>query len=126
MMRINSIGKCFYREKNYSEALQHYEIVLKLIQKAALNDHVDKAYILKNIGEVYLDLLNFDFALNYLTQALDMYKKTFNDLEHRAVAKCLHLIGQVYYCKNNDDDNAMCQDCYERSKKYTRPGDHNN
>ncbi|CAF1961175.1 unnamed protein product [Rotaria magnacalcarata] len=126
-MRINNIGKCFYREKNYSEALKHYEIVLKLIQKANLNDHVDKAYTLKNMGEVYLDLFNFDFALNYFTEALDMYKKTFNDLEHRDVAKCLHLIGQVYYCKNNDDDNAMCQDCYDKALniwKNVLPGDH--
>ncbi|CAF3302373.1 unnamed protein product [Rotaria socialis] len=99
-MRINNIGKCFYRQKNDFEALQNYEI----------------AYTLKNIGEVHLDLLNCDLSLNYFTQALDLYKKTFNDLEHRDVAKCLHLIGQVYYYKNNDDDdNDICQDCYDKA-----------
>ncbi|CAF1503003.1 unnamed protein product, partial [Rotaria sp. Silwood1] len=47
--------------------------------------------------EDYLDLLNFDLVLNYFTQALDIYKKTFDDLQHRDVAKCLNLIGEVYY-----------------------------
>lgn len=83
---INNIGKCFYRQKDYSQALKQYGTVLELIQKVNLNDHVDMAYTLKNIGEVYMDLLSFDFALTYFTKALDIYKKTFDDLEHREIA----------------------------------------
>ncbi|CAF3958648.1 unnamed protein product, partial [Adineta steineri] len=80
---INNIGKCYYRQKHYSQALKQYHIMLKLLEKANLKDHADMAYTLKNIGEVYLDLLNFDLALDYFHQALFIYKKIFNDLEHR-------------------------------------------
>ncbi|CAF3725106.1 unnamed protein product [Rotaria sp. Silwood1] len=65
--------------------------------------------------EDYLDLLNFDLVLNYFTQALDIYKKTFDDLQHRDVAKCLNLIGEVYYGKNNHDDDSTCHNYYSQA-----------
>ncbi|CAF1448532.1 unnamed protein product [Adineta steineri] len=111
---INNIGKCYYRQKHYSQALKQYHIMLKLLEKANLKDHADMAYTLKNIGEVYLDLLNFDLALDYFHQALFIYKKIFNDLEHRDIAKCLNLIGQVYYYKNTNDDET-CLDYYNKA-----------
>ncbi|CAF1403648.1 unnamed protein product [Adineta steineri] len=113
-IEINNIGKCFYRQKNYSQALKQYHIMLQLLEKANLKDHVDMAYTLKNIGEVYLDLLNFDLALDYFDQALFIYKKIFNDLEHRDIAKCLNLIGQIYYYKNTNDDET-CLNYYNKA-----------
>ncbi|CAF1426629.1 unnamed protein product [Adineta steineri] len=125
-VKINNIGKCFYRQKHYSQALKQYYITLQLLEKANLKDHVDMAYTLKNIGEVYLDLLNFDLALDYFHQALFIYKKIFNDLEHRDIAKCLNLIGQVYYYKNNNDDET-CLDYYNKALeiwKHVLPDNH--
>lgn len=113
-MRINNIGKCFYRLKHYSDALEQYQIVLKLIEKDNVNDHVDEAYTLKNIGEVYLDLSKYELSINYFNRALDIYKKTFNDLPNRDIAKCLHLLGQVYYSRNDgEDDSNLCESYYK-------------
>ncbi|CAF4935508.1 unnamed protein product [Rotaria sp. Silwood1] len=129
----NNIGKSDYKKCQYTEAMRDFkesldvarrvlqgndnyrDMVLKLIEKANLNDHVDLGYTLKNIDEDYLDLLNFDLVLNYFTQALDIYKKTFDDLQHRDVAKCLNLIGEVYYGKNNHDDDSTCHNYYSQA-----------
>ncbi|CAF1267087.1 unnamed protein product [Rotaria sp. Silwood1] len=132
-VNTNNIGKSYYKKCQYTEAMRDFkesldvarrvlqgndnyrDMVLKLIEKADLNDHVDLGYTLKNIDEVYLDLLNFELALNYFTQALDIYKKTFDDLQHRDVAKCLNLIGEVYYGKNNHDDDSTCHNYYSQA-----------
>ena len=108
---ISNIGKISYREKKYADALQQYDIVLKLLEKAGRTEHIDLAYTLKNIGEVYFDLLNFDLALTHLNQALTMYKKIFGKRKQRDIAKCLHLIGQVYYYRNADQYND--ETCFE-------------
>ncbi|CAF4978276.1 unnamed protein product [Rotaria sp. Silwood1] len=133
LANTNNIGKSDYKKCQYTEAMRDFkesldvarrvlqgndnyrDMVLKLIEKADLNDHVDLGYTLKNLDEDYLDLLNFDLVLNYFTQALDIYKKTFDDLQHRDVAKCLNLIGEVYYGKNNHDDDSTCHNYYSQA-----------
>ncbi|UJR12445.1 hypothetical protein I4U23_016621 [Adineta vaga] len=129
-MRINNIGKCFYRQGNLAEALKHYEFVLQLIRKANLTEHVDLAYTLKNFGEVYCDLLNFDLSLDYFNQSLEMYQCIYKSRQHSDVAKCLNLIGQVYYRKNSDDDDdSVCYNFYvEALNIWTNvlPSDHPN
>ncbi|CAF0823147.1 unnamed protein product [Adineta ricciae] len=112
---ISNIGKCFYRQKNYSEALKQYEITFALLTKDNLHDHIDMAYTLKNIGEVYLDLLNFDLALSYFKRALFLYEKAFHGGQHRDIAKCLNLIGQVYYYENTDNDDETCLNYYNKA-----------
>ncbi|CAF1133886.1 unnamed protein product [Didymodactylos carnosus] len=59
------------------------------------------------MGEVYLDLSDFDKALDYFHQALNIYKEKFGDnINQRNIAKCYHLIGQVYL-KQNDANRAL-------------------
>ncbi|CAF1193842.1 unnamed protein product [Didymodactylos carnosus] len=104
--KMNNIGKCLYRQKNYAGALRKYESMMELMKQANVLEHRNLAYTLTNIGEVYLELKNFDLALDFFMGALNMYKRVYNNPEHRDVGKCLNLIGEVYYNKNSSDDDT--------------------
>ncbi|CAF4203197.1 unnamed protein product, partial [Rotaria sordida] len=104
---LNHLGKIYYRIKNYDQALNYYSQALDMLEKTVSINHADSAYTLKNMGEVHLDLLDFDKAYNYFYRALNIYKEKFgSNTDQREIAKCYHLIGQVYL-KQNDYEHAL-------------------
>ncbi|CAF3993171.1 unnamed protein product, partial [Rotaria sp. Silwood2] len=64
--------------------------------------HFDKAYTLKNRGEVLFALGDLIGALELFEKALEMYSRIFReDKNHRDIAKCQHLIGMTHLAIGN-------------------------
>ena len=81
---------------NHSVALRYYQIGLNqsLTQFSEQNDW--SAIFYNNIGEAYLNKVEYDMALKYFSQALEIQKK-LHGTEHPIIANTYNNIGEVYY-----------------------------
>jgi len=118
----------YYRNKdnNYSQALRHYEEALRIAR--IVKDYERESECLTNIGEIYIQLGNYDKALEYQKNVLkiDQEKLQLEKSEKDAfVAKDLNNIGVTYRKKyafqsqdKNDLDNALAN--YTESLRIAR------
>lgn len=97
-VNTSSIGMIAKRKGETNKALKYYQEALGIF----IGDLTGKAYQYRDIGRLY-HLSNFVDALNYLTKALDIFKKTDNLMEE---AITLHTIG-ILYRNQNDQNRAL-------------------
>lgn len=67
---LNGIGFIEKSQGNLVEALTHFNKALEVVYKGDLEDHANK--LLKNIGDIYFELKDFDKALEYNTNSLNI------------------------------------------------------
>ena len=98
---ISNIGNIYYVLKNYKKALKYYFDALETNNLGKSN----KAYILNNIGCIYLEEKKFYQANNYLNKSIQ-YKKELND--NKGLSQTYQNLATVY----------IEQDRYEEAIKY--------
>ena len=69
----NNIGKIYYRTKNYQAAKEHYDKALDCLKMLMPNGHIDIAYTLKNMSELYLAMKELEIATSYIHDARKFY-----------------------------------------------------
>ena len=75
--RMNfSLGRASQGNEDYEKALEYYQDVRPLIEKA--NDTKSLTYLLNNIAGCYLGLADYENAIAYYTQNLEVSKKAEN------------------------------------------------
>lgn len=87
--RIGNVYGEMYQ--NHEEALANYLSALKIHQELGTDHHA--MWVMMNIGREYLELKDYEKAIDYLNQSLSLGKKS--DDRH-VVAYCLTNIGDVY------------------------------
>ena len=78
LMRIGDVyfqnSKMESKELYYSQAIEYYEMALEKYKKS---DHENTAYLLNCIGSIYENLLKYDLALQYYSEAYTMFNSYF-------------------------------------------------
>jgi CHAT domain-containing protein len=113
----------YYRNKdnNYSQALKHYEEALRIAR--IVKEYERESECLTNIGEIYIQLGNYDKALEYQKNVLKIDKEKLE--KESFVAQDLNNIGVTYQKKyvlksqdKNDLDKALAN--YKESLRIAR------
>lgn len=88
---LNNFG-VFYEEayNNLDSAIYYYTKASELYR--LLDDEINYAICLNNIGQVYIKLNEFDTALDFFNQALSIFKKNDNNKWESIVLKHLGII----------------------------------
>ncbi|CAF5003981.1 unnamed protein product, partial [Rotaria sp. Silwood1] len=105
----------------YKDEDKMWRVTFSLCEKDFMHPHIATSY--NNIGLVYKDKGDYDNALDYCKQALDIWKQTLPE-EHPDIASSYNNIGLIYQDKG-DYDNAL--DCYKKAHdiwKQTLPEKH--
>jgi tetratricopeptide (TPR) repeat protein len=91
-----ALGNIYYDKGNFGKALENYIEADKLYESLKIEQGVLQAAM--NIGLIYDEQGLFDKALNQYNIALDKAKAAGNK---KMYADCLHLLGALYYSKDN-------------------------
>lgn len=75
-----NIAIVYSKKCQYELALDYYKKALSITEKLYRDDKPHKAMILDNIGRVNKD--DFDTAIDYLSRALDMYRRVLPEKHH--------------------------------------------
>ena len=81
--------------------MEYHDKAINILEKVFDEDVADKiAVVYNNIGNDYQEQGNIDKALEYLTKALDLYKKRYGE-DYPIVAKFYNNIGSSYSKQKN-------------------------
>jgi len=92
----NRLCEVYWRNGNYSLALEKVEEALQKSTKISSQNHPEKAKIYSNLGIIYDFKGNYDIALVYHEKALKMRKELFDE-KHSSIASSYNNIAIVYY-----------------------------
>jgi tetratricopeptide (TPR) repeat protein len=109
MITTNAIGNSYFYQGDYSRALQYY---LKALRMAEAVKSDDAALYLGNVGIVYIELGEFDKALDYIEKAIEKDQKLGNDQD---VGRHYGNTGVVYSLKK---DYAKALEYHRKSLEY--------
>ena len=112
-----SRGYIFYKTKDYKKCIFCYNNALKAMERDHGFDYSGKDQILLNLGQVYLDLNQFDIALDNLLKCKDLISK-ISGQTNASFSLCLNKIGQVYQ-KRSQTTNDLDQFLDKRKKDIT-------
>ena len=87
----NALGFNYYVAGNYPEALGEFKKYRELA--LFLNDHINSASAINNLGNVEIEMGNYSHALGYYIEALGERKKTG---EKKGIAQSYNNIGYLY------------------------------
>ncbi|KAK3930791.1 Tonsoku-like protein [Frankliniella fusca] len=110
---LEDIAEHYYTSRDYRNALKYYEEELEEALSLSVPDKIAKSH--RMIGEVKLELCEYDEALKHTKKYYD-YTKTCNSLleEQRA----LTTLGRTYLVQADnmpDKDSAQCKKAYENA-----------
>ena len=115
----NGIGSISWRLGQHQRALDCYDKALKAIDQFAAESRNDKqkkqgavAIIKSSLGNVYLDLLDYESAIKYNEEAIEDFRSMGNDAE---VGRIYNNLARVYEEMGN---YPRAMDRYERAIKY--------
>lgn len=115
----HNLGNINYRQSNYSNALKHYFVALKIREE--IKDKNGMAKSLGNIGNIYYSQGDYPKTLNYYFSALKMDEELGNK---NGIARHFGNIGTVYY---EQGDYPKALDYYfSRLKLDEESGNKNN
>lgn len=92
-------------ERNFLEALDLFDEVLKIRKKIYSDQHPNVAFVYTNIAQVYTTQDKLPKALEYQQKALEIYKKNFGE-KHPELANVYNLMGAIY-AKQGDHKVAL-------------------
>lgn len=90
----NAMGHAYYHKKDYENALECYEESLKIKRSIYKEDDTSIAGSCNNIGFAYIGMQNLDMAITYMSEALEIYKKTLGE-EHEQCIGLKDYISQM-------------------------------
>lgn len=91
----NNVGRIFFQQANYEEAMDAYRKSLR-IRRREQGNSVDVAATIFNIGQVYHQQGEKERALRHYQEFLKLAKKHFGDY-HRDICIVTTCIGQVFH-----------------------------
>ncbi|MCB1144655.1 MAG: CHAT domain-containing protein [Leptospiraceae bacterium] len=94
------IGTNYSLQGKYDEALEYYNLALKIQEKIGVENHPDKATSYNNIGLVHHSKGEYDKALEYHNLALKIQEKIGVE-NHPNKAKSYNNIGLVHHSKGD-------------------------
>ena len=100
-------ASALFRLASIEYDLGEFEKALAHLSKAhdifsATKDSISLAFTLNNIGDVYIQLNNYDLAIKNFEESLRLKKYMFDDT-HSSVGTTLNNIGEVLFCQSNWD-----------------------
>ena len=109
---LNLIATIYYRQNEYTQALEHYQRSLQIRRK--IGDRAGESGSLNNISLVYYDLALYADALEHLFQSLEI-AEAIQDPDSAAYA--LSNIAQVY-AQTGEHEKAL--EYYQRGLEYNQ------
>jgi tetratricopeptide (TPR) repeat protein len=94
---LHDIGKTFFNEKNYKDALQYYKQLLEIFDKLQHTNDLHTAECLKDISLIYQIEGDYSQALNYAIKSYDVLRKILS-FKHPVIKNVLEHIIQL--CNN--------------------------
>ncbi|CAF4466749.1 unnamed protein product [Rotaria sp. Silwood2] len=91
---LRTIGKAFFSDKKYKDALEYYEQSLKILNKCHSIEHLDVAECLKEISLIYQIEGDYSRALDYAINSYDVLRKILSS-KHPEMKKILENIIQI-------------------------------
>lgn len=119
----NNSGKIFYRTNQYHLSEQNYNETLAILENYS-SDNIQKAITLKNKAQLSLTQNDCENSLYHAEKAreyihnttlhfqsrlfivVEIYRHVFPSHDHRNSAKCFHVLGEIYW-KKNDSKQAL-------------------
>jgi serine phosphatase RsbU (regulator of sigma subunit)/Flp pilus assembly protein TadD len=107
-----NIARLFKMMKNYNKSIEYINQSLKIYQQIEEDNQVrvGVTLCLKEFGDVYYEMGDFDQAVEYSNRVLEMNKKSGN---HLGVANSLATLGKIYF---DAGDYQKATTYLERSK----------
>lgn len=90
----NNLGQVYYHKNDYENALECHEASLKIKRRIYKEDDLNIANSCSNIGFVYIGMRKLDMAIEYMSEALEIYKKTLGE-EHEQCIGLKDYISQM-------------------------------
>lgn len=88
-------GYIFYKKGNFTESIKCYNIALKVLERDHGINYSGKEQIFNNLGQAYLELNEFEKALDNFEKAKTNILITSGN-SNATYSSCLNRIGQVY------------------------------
>jgi len=99
-----SRGYIFYKKNDYQESIKCYKTALKVMERDHGLNYFSKEQIFNNLGQVYLELKEFDKALDSFEEAQRDILLTSGD-NNASYSSCLSKIGLVYQKRTQTTTN---------------------
>lgn len=115
-MTRNHIGRVYYYQGRYAQALIELEAALAMIEAAVGREHPYTANVLSNLGIVALDMGDTAQAQRQLAEALDIHRRMVGP-EHWYVARDLNRLGLL---RLSLGDNAAAYRCFRTAWRIRR------
>ena len=113
---LNNIGRVHYIRGNYKQAIHVYEQSLKVrrngLMSSSSNDCLDVAATLFNIGTTYGKLFNYQYAIKYLKEYIDIVQ------EHHAAGNSKLGMDLVHAYKAMAENYYECHDTFLAINSY--------
>ncbi|MBK9017892.1 MAG: tetratricopeptide repeat protein [Saprospiraceae bacterium] len=95
-LAYNDSAVVFYEKGNYEKAKEYLEKSLQAAIKAHSSVHVRVSSVTENIGECYLNIGDFDMAIQYYQKAKLILHKLYADKPNKFIANNLANFGFSY------------------------------
>ena len=116
----NNIGLCLVKQNYVGKSMQEFEQALAIYEQMALDFDCDRdvAFVLNNIGNVYIATGDYEIAQEYLQESLRIQEKLFTTEEsNKKIGVVLHNIGN---CNMAMDAFAEALTYFEQSLMIQR------
>ena len=97
-------GYIFYKKANFTESINCYNIALKVMERDHGVNYSGKEQIFNNLGQVHLELNEFEKALDNFEKAKGLILVTSGN-NNASYSSCLNKIGQVYQKRSHTTTN---------------------
>ncbi len=97
-------GYIVYKQKDFPKSIECYNTALKVMERDHGPNYSGKEQIFNNLGQVYLDLNEFDKALDNFEKAKQHIFITSGS-NNASYSACLNKIGQVYQKRSQTTSN---------------------
>lgn len=122
---MHSLGMVYEASGNLDKASQNYEVALSMQRLAAVNEHTDTAATLLSFGSLHEKKGEYDLALNYFTEAYDIYSRLVSSQSSLVdMGVALTSIGWIHFLNKNLQE---AQAAYNDALTLVQPlGEHRN
>ncbi|CAF1666592.1 unnamed protein product [Adineta ricciae] len=103
VLYLNNIGFVLNLQKNYDQALAHFEKALDIAVVRFPSTHPDIANTYQNIGSLYFDKRDFKMSIDYLKKSFDIQEVSLPS-DHPSMGYIHYNLSKVYVELNQCDE----------------------
>ena len=107
----NVMGLIQLHQNKYEEALKFFNQAIAHYSRNN-DESIIIARIYRNIAVAYINLKQFDQAMQYSQKSLELCIKLKNDLD---IARAYNNLGLIYYSRRGEGDDEKCLECHQKS-----------